>query len=406
MIKWYFILTLGIGLLLIMGFLLLLVPVMLGMGGMQLTGACTSGDPAQEGGGSGVVQANATNSNSIPSNYLTYYQRVGKSQNIPWVVLAGIGKIETDHGRTRLRGVRRGEENYAGAGGPMQFLKSSWAAYGDDGSVPPDGVKDRYDPEDAILGAANHLRGSIGKSDPSISLSKADIRRAVHLYNPGNYTPQSNPYANDVLAAANRYARSYSKGSANFINASACTAGLTAASGPFGKRIAAAAAEWTVPEPGTPKTTRREAQRLGKKIPYVWGGGNGSGPTGGGFDCSGLASYAVHKASGGEISLPRVTTAQWNGNIGTKLSPNAALAPGDLVYFRGTRGPPPGHMGIFYGEVNGVRWMVEAPVPGSYVKFSKFDGKSSYMGAIRLKAPVEKIRAMAPAAPGIGRGAM
>ena len=44
------------------------------------------------------------------------------------------------------------------------------------------------------------------------------------------------------------------------------------------------------------------ASQLGK--PYVWGGGNFNGPTGGGFDCSGLVLYAAYQASGGRIRLP------------------------------------------------------------------------------------------------------
>ena len=39
-------------------------------------------------------------------------------------------------------------------------------------------------------------------------------------------------------------------------------------------------------------------------LPYVWGGGNFEGPTGGGFDCSGLVLYAAYQASGGQIRLP------------------------------------------------------------------------------------------------------
>lgn len=82
--------------------------------------------PSGSTGSTGVVQASAKK-NSIPENYFEYYKRIGEEENIPWQVLAAIGKIETDHGRTTLKGMRRGEENYAGAGGPMQFLQTSWA---------------------------------------------------------------------------------------------------------------------------------------------------------------------------------------------------------------------------------------------------------------------------------------
>ena len=51
--------------------------------------------------------------------------------------------------------------------------------------------------------------------------------------------------------------------------------------------------------------TKAAASRLGK--PYVWGGGDFYGPTGGGFDCSGLVLYAAYQASGGRIRLPHYT---------------------------------------------------------------------------------------------------
>ena len=44
----------------------------------------------------------------------------GSRYRIPWSVLAGIGKVESDHGRARLPGVRSGS-NWAGACGPMQI---------------------------------------------------------------------------------------------------------------------------------------------------------------------------------------------------------------------------------------------------------------------------------------------
>ena len=44
----------------------------------------------------------------------------GARYRIPWPVLAAIGKVESDHGRVRLPGVRSGS-NWAGACGPMQL---------------------------------------------------------------------------------------------------------------------------------------------------------------------------------------------------------------------------------------------------------------------------------------------
>jgi len=63
------------------------------------------------------------------------------------------------------------------------------------------------------------------------------------------------------------------------------------------------------------------ASQIGE--PYVWGGGNLYGPTGGGFDCSGLVLYAAYQASGGRIRLPHYTGDQlrlgqriaWTGSV-------------------------------------------------------------------------------------------
>ncbi|MDN5744983.1 MAG: peptidoglycan DD-metalloendopeptidase family protein, partial [Nocardioidaceae bacterium] len=43
------------------------------------------------------------------------------------------------------------------------------------------------------------------------------------------------------------------------------------------------------------------AARTGFGLPYVWGGGNTDGPTGGGYDCSGLTQFAVYEATDGQI---------------------------------------------------------------------------------------------------------
>jgi hypothetical protein len=70
-------------------------------------------------------------------------------------ILAAINYVETTFGRSTLPGVHSGT-NTAGAAGPMQFLyPSSWDAFGVDGNG--DGVKDVYNPADAIFAAANLL---------------------------------------------------------------------------------------------------------------------------------------------------------------------------------------------------------------------------------------------------------
>jgi membrane-bound lytic murein transglycosylase B len=97
----------------------------------------------------------------IPTNYLALYrQAVERCPGLPWSVLAALGKVESDHGRSRLPGVRSGW-NRAGAAGPMQFgigvgrAGNAWARYGAD--FDHDGQQSVYDPGDAIPAAARYL---------------------------------------------------------------------------------------------------------------------------------------------------------------------------------------------------------------------------------------------------------
>jgi hypothetical protein len=97
----------------------------------------------------------------IPPSYLRQYRSaVRRCAGLPWAVLAAVGKVESDHGRGRLPGVRSGW-NAAGAAGPMQFgigkgrAGNAWARYG--GDFDRDGHTRVYDPGDAIPAAARYL---------------------------------------------------------------------------------------------------------------------------------------------------------------------------------------------------------------------------------------------------------
>jgi hypothetical protein len=97
----------------------------------------------------------------IPPSYLRRYRSaVRRCAGLSWAVLAAVGKVESDHGRARLPGVRSGW-NAAGAAGPMQFgigvgrAGNAWARYGRD--FDGDGRTSVYDPGDAIPAAAGYL---------------------------------------------------------------------------------------------------------------------------------------------------------------------------------------------------------------------------------------------------------
>jgi hypothetical protein len=132
--------------------------------------------------------------NAIPSDYLELYQAAGQQLGVPWTLLAGIGSIETDHGRSTAAGVQSGV-NFAGCcAGPMQFsiigaAGGTWGAYGVDANH--DGRKDVYDPRDAIPAAASYLRASG---------APGDLHRAIFAYN------QSEAYVQQVLAKMRDYA--------------------------------------------------------------------------------------------------------------------------------------------------------------------------------------------------------
>ena len=125
----------------------------------------------------------------IPAGYLRLYRAAGARYRIPWPVLAAIGKVESDHGRVRLPGVRSGS-NWAGACGPMQIgcvphskAGNSWARYGHGRP---------HDPANAIPAAARYLvdHGA-----------HRNLDRALFAYN------HSRVYVAKVKALARRYAR-------------------------------------------------------------------------------------------------------------------------------------------------------------------------------------------------------
>jgi cell wall-associated NlpC family hydrolase len=111
------------------------------------------------------------------------------------------------------------------------------------------------------------------------------------------------------------------------------------------------------------------ASQIGK--PYVWGGGNFYGPTGGGFDCSGLVLYAAYQASGERIRLPHYTGDQ------IRLGQGIAWAdkqPGDLIFFSYPGAGSPHHVAIYVGGDK----ILQAPRTGEQVRYgtiSEFAGE-------------------------------
>ena len=165
------------------GLALLAIAAVAALGG----GSLALGGPP--GASTAAPAASALARREIPPLYLALYQRAARRYGLDWAVLAGIGKVECDHGRDPAPAcTRQGAVNAAGAGGPMQFLASTWAVYGVavEGTGPPD----RWSPADAIFAAANYLRASG---------APADYRAALYAYNHAQW------YVTEVLRWAERY---------------------------------------------------------------------------------------------------------------------------------------------------------------------------------------------------------
>lgn len=138
------------------------------------------------------VSASTLAANGIPSVALQAYRQaaahervVNRACGLTWPLLAGIGRVESDHGRfagavlhtngvstPRIIGIPLdgsssarildtddgrldGDKTYDRAVGPMQFIPSTWALFGTDGDH--DGKADPFDIFDAARAAAHYL---------------------------------------------------------------------------------------------------------------------------------------------------------------------------------------------------------------------------------------------------------
>ncbi len=110
--------------------------------------------------------------------------------------------------------------------------------------------------------------------------------------------------------------------------------------------------------------------------PYVWGGGNLNGPTGGGFDCSGLVLYAAYQASGGRIRLPHYSGAQIHEGRGIAFTDKE---PGDLIFFSYPGAGVPHHVAIYVG---GNR-ILHAPHTGDHVRYGTINDFAGQIITVR-----------------------
>ncbi len=166
----------------------------------------------------------------IPAAALAAYQRAetvintaDKSCNIPWQLIAAIGRVESDHGRVNGNslnsdglatpgifgialdgsnntariadsdaGLYDSDAKFDRAVGPMQFIPSTWRVVGVDADT--DGERNPQDIDDAALASAVYLCS--GDDDLS---AEAGQRDAVFRYN------HSQSYVDLVLSIMNAY---------------------------------------------------------------------------------------------------------------------------------------------------------------------------------------------------------
>ena len=157
---------------------------------------------------------------------MTLYRQAGAAYAVPWPVLAAIGAIESDHGRSTAPGVHSGVNAFGCCAGPMQVNvangpPSTWQSYATDGNH--DGKKDPYSAADAIASAARYLRVLLDGA-------RGNIARAVFGYN------HSPAYVQDVLARTRAY--SSRPETALIAPASDCSPGAGFAAGPGNLRTA------------------------------------------------------------------------------------------------------------------------------------------------------------------------
>lgn len=290
---------------------------------------------------------------SVPDKYKGLIEKAGNTcSDVSPNLLAAL--LETESGFNPKAA------SPVGAQGIAQFMPSTWESSGIDGNG--DGKRDIWDPEDAIPSAAKYLcdiakevKDVPGNKQSNILAAYNAGSGAVIKY--GGVPPykETQGYVQSITALADKPSVPSGRGTGGTVTAEQIAAAITVADSQIG-------------------------------VPYSWGGGSANGPSTGsccspngssggsitGFDCSGLTLYAYARAG---ITLPRTAAEQY---AVTEPVKREAMQPGDLVFF----GSSPGsihHVGLYVGGGH----MIEAPRPGTQVRYAPIDSMPDFYGVGR-----------------------
>jgi membrane-bound lytic murein transglycosylase B len=116
----------------------------------------------------------------LSGQFIAQYMGASATYGVPWEIIAAVHYTETgQRGDTAVT-------SYAGAQGPMQFMPSTFSAYGVDGDG--DGLVQINDVDDAIYSGANYMAAN--------GASRGQIVNALYRYN------HDMGYVNHVLSIA------------------------------------------------------------------------------------------------------------------------------------------------------------------------------------------------------------
>ena len=284
-----------------------------------------------------VASTTPGSATSIPQAALAAYQRAegvineaDNSCDIPWELIAAIGRVESDHGRfggnsLDAQGVARpgiygialngqndtqkitdtdggtydNDTRFDRAIGPMQFIPSTWSVVGVDGDG--DGTRNPQDIDDAALATAVYLCSG----DDDLSQEKGQ-RASVYRYN------HSNEYVDLVLSIM----QAYLDGDFTAVPTSTMTTGEI------------------LPDPTSSSGPGKGGDGTGGGGTGGGGGGNGGGGTGGGSGGGG-------DGGGGTTTTPTQTPTQQPTQDPTSVPTTATSLPTPLPTTLPTTPLPP-----------------------------------------------------------------